>query len=345
MKSVQAGFTGQKFLLVFTEKSNSRGNIMKATSPLILLIGLLFLSACGNPDTAAREPDKQVAVRLLAAERSHRNETLRFIGTVEADLETKLSFKFGGKIRALRFDDNDPVRKGALLAELDTAELLAQREKARESLKKAERDLARMETLRSKNIIALSSSQDARSAAVLASAELKMVEDRLRNARILAPFTGRIREKTGRGPGGGGGRRACGRAHTHGPRCREDHRGGSRSREGEAGPGSVRPRGHLPGEGVQRAHPLGGHIGRSPLPRLPGGGPGSQSRRGPSSRPDRPGDPGEHGPRAGRIPPPGQHSRFSARPRTSTRSKGRRPSAARCESAGFWKGTSRSSTA
>jgi membrane fusion protein (multidrug efflux system) len=107
----------------------------------------------------------------------------------------KLSFKFGGKIRALRFDDNERVKKGAILAELDTVELLAQREKARESLKKAERDLARMEKLQSRNIISLSSSQDARSTAILASAELKMVEDRLKHARIRAPFTGRIREK------------------------------------------------------------------------------------------------------------------------------------------------------
>jgi RND family efflux transporter MFP subunit len=107
----------------------------------------------------------------------------------------KLSFKFGGKIRALRFDDNERVKKGAILAELDTVELLAQSEKARESLKKAERDLGRMEKLHSQNIIALSSSQNARSTAVLASAELKMVEDRLKHARILAPFTGRIREK------------------------------------------------------------------------------------------------------------------------------------------------------
>lgn len=168
---------------------------MKHPFYLTLVLGMLSLSACGNPDTAAREPDRQVAVRILRAEKTHRTETLRFLGTVEAEQEMKASFKFGGKIQALHFDDNQWVGKGTLLAELDTRELRARKEKALESLKKAERDLARMEKLHSREIIALSSSQDARSTAVLAAAELKMVEDRLRHARIRAPFTGRIREK------------------------------------------------------------------------------------------------------------------------------------------------------
>lgn len=168
---------------------------MKRFSFLIFIPGILALSACTNSDTAAREPERRVPVRVLEAKRSQRSETLRFLGTVEADLEMKLSFTFGGKIRTLRFDEHDRVEKGALLAELDTVELLARKEKAGENLQKAKRDLARMEKLHSREIIPLASSQDARSAAVLASAELKMVEDRLKHARIRAPFSGRIREK------------------------------------------------------------------------------------------------------------------------------------------------------
>lgn len=162
---------------------------------LIVPMALLCGNGCDNADPVVTEKTQDLPVRIITVSKEKRTQLLRFLGTVETDREAKLSFKIGGKIAALHFEDDQWVKKGEFLAELDTRELLATKEKALENKKKTKRDLERMEKLHQRNIVPLSSSQDAESAYVLASAELKRVEDHLRNAFIRAPFSGRIREK------------------------------------------------------------------------------------------------------------------------------------------------------
>ncbi len=162
---------------------------------LILLLILLLPAACSDVNSKTMEETKRVSVEVIKVKKHAREELLKLLGTVEADREMKVGFKIGGKIKTLAFREGKRVKKHNVLARLDTTELLAEREKARENKKKAKRDMRRMERLFKDNIIPLSSLQDARSLYVSAGAELKIVEDHLKNSYITAPFSGRITKK------------------------------------------------------------------------------------------------------------------------------------------------------
>lgn len=168
---------------------------MKHINHLIQILFPLLLLTCSNADTKTIKEVKKIPVEVMRLSLEQRAEVLNLLGTVEAHREMNVAFKIGGKIITLNFDEGDSVKRGKLLAELDTEVLHAQREKAQENKRKARRDLERMEKLFKRKIVPLSSSQDARSLYISAGAELKMVEDRLKSSRISAPFSGRITQK------------------------------------------------------------------------------------------------------------------------------------------------------
>ena len=157
---------------------------------------LIFPVACSKAGTKVVKKVKKVPVQIIEVRQKPREKVLKLLGTVEADREMKVSFKIGGKINELSFKEGDLVRKGKPLAELDTTEILARKEKAVENRNKAKRDLARMEKLHQRKIVPLSSLEDSQTLLISAGAELKIIEDTLKNSRISVPFTGRITKCT-----------------------------------------------------------------------------------------------------------------------------------------------------
>ena len=159
------------------------------------ILGAFLLLACTTEEPETTEEIVYAPVHVLEARKQQKKERYHLIGTIEINREMKVGFKLDGKITDLTFEEGQWIQKNALLAQLDTTELLAQKEKVLESLAKAERDLERMEKLFRQKIVPESSLQDAQSAYNLSSAELKIVEDALKNSRITAPFTGKIIKK------------------------------------------------------------------------------------------------------------------------------------------------------
>ena len=155
----------------------------------------LSLLGCTDAETKTTSEKKEVPVEVIEVQKKPREEVIHLLGTVEADREMKMGFKIGGKIKRLVFTEGQLVKKGKLMAELDMTGLLAQKEKAIENMKKAKRDMERMEKLYKKNIIPQNSFQDAQSVLITAKADIKIVEDGLENSIIRAPFSGRIIKK------------------------------------------------------------------------------------------------------------------------------------------------------
>ena len=160
------------------------------------VLGIIFLFACSNSDNNKKtEATKKISVEVLKVKRQQREELLKLLGTVEANRDMKIGFKIGGKIKSLAFKEGQNVKKGTLLAELDTTELLAKRTQALENNNKARRDLDRLKKLYSKHVVPLASFQDARSLFISAKAGLAIVEDKINNSTVRAPFSGRITKK------------------------------------------------------------------------------------------------------------------------------------------------------
>lgn len=168
---------------------------MKFINRYLLLIALLCLAACNNAETKTTKEERKVSVEVIQVHKQPREEMLNLLGTVEPNREMKVAFKIRGKIKRLAIEEGQLVKAGTLLAQLDMTELMAQKDKALENKNKAKRDMDRMEKLFKKNIVPESSFQDSRSLFISASAELKIVEDNIKNSTIRAPFTGRITKK------------------------------------------------------------------------------------------------------------------------------------------------------
>jgi multidrug efflux system membrane fusion protein len=168
----------------------THANPLRMARPTLsaVLAGAVLLSACSEPvaDYAAAP----TPVRTQPAGSGPSVPSIATNGIVAIRDEMRLSFKVGGIIKTLRVREGDAVRKGAVLAEIELAEINAQVEQARQLAEKAQRDLARGERLHSDQVISLEQLQDLRTQAAVAQAQLRSAEFNRGYAVITAPVDG-----------------------------------------------------------------------------------------------------------------------------------------------------------
>lgn len=167
----------------------------------ISYIGLaLLLAACGPRAAVPDSPPAALPPASLEADTLHTRR-----GRLEAELfvtarvvalrQAPLSFQQGGQLRSLDMAEGRRVQAGQLLAALDTAALRLEWEQAQNRLEKAriERQGLRLQYHRADSD-SLSAAQqryiDIASGYREALTQLRMLEERLRQARLRAPFAG-----------------------------------------------------------------------------------------------------------------------------------------------------------
>ncbi len=184
----------------------------------IVLVVVLLLLAVGAARTVisrvanARELQAGTAerakifVRVAPVRSSAEGQTLALPGTLQGFVQSPISARSGGYLKRWTKDIGAEVKKGELLAELDTPEIdqqltqaLAAREQAASSMELARSSMARWEALRKKDAVSQQELDERRSAFAQASANLAAADanvGRLRQVegfkRIVAPFSGII---------------------------------------------------------------------------------------------------------------------------------------------------------
>ncbi|WP_443115609.1 efflux RND transporter periplasmic adaptor subunit [Herbaspirillum seropedicae] len=184
----------------------------------IVLVVVLLLLAAGAARTVisrvanARELQAGTAerakmfVRVAPVRSSAEGQTLALPGTLQGFVQSPISARSGGYLKRWTKDIGAEVKKGELLAELDTPEIdqqltqaLAAREQAASSMELARSSMARWEALRKKDAVSQQELDERRSAFAQASANLAAADanvGRLRQVegfkRIVAPFSGII---------------------------------------------------------------------------------------------------------------------------------------------------------
>jgi RND family efflux transporter MFP subunit len=98
----------------------------------------------------------------------------------------------GGIVDEIAVRAGDAVKQGQILARLRLAEIDARTAQARTLLEKAQRDLARVESLHADHVATLENLQDARTAVESAAAGVQIAEFNRMHAAIVAPSDGRI---------------------------------------------------------------------------------------------------------------------------------------------------------
>lgn len=161
----------------------------------ITLAGLLFVSACSSeqaPEANTALAIKPVPVRVESIRTAMQSPTIRTSGMVASQEEVKLSFKIGGIVQRMLVKEGQFVKKGQLLARLESTEINAQVDQAQAALEKADRDLTRGQSLYEDTVATLEQIQDLTTAKEVAEATLKIAAYNQRYAEIYAPVSGRI---------------------------------------------------------------------------------------------------------------------------------------------------------
>jgi len=164
--------------------------ILGFTSPITYRVkqALLFCLLLGSMLSATLVSAQQIETKTIQAEaivkKINRTGKLTFKRTVN------LSFKTSGYLAELTVDEGDTFTKGQVLAKLDNAELIAEKNASYALLFQAKREVNRVKTLLKKNLSSQQALDDAKTLVETTRASHKVAEYNLSRAKLFAPFDG-----------------------------------------------------------------------------------------------------------------------------------------------------------
>jgi RND family efflux transporter MFP subunit len=178
---------------------------------LALVIGQRVYSNISSSNERAQRASggQEIAVDLAKVERRNITPVLSYSANIEPAWSANISPKIDGRIKNLYVNEGDVVETGAVIATLDTDELLAQVVQAEGALYKAQADMAQAEyTLRRNEqlfkIGAVSAQDDdnsktnynvAKGQLISAQGNLTHIKARLGNADIISPQGGVVTKR------------------------------------------------------------------------------------------------------------------------------------------------------
>jgi RND family efflux transporter MFP subunit len=161
----------------------------------LLVPGLVsLLAGCGKPPAAPATP-APVAVRTAPVLRERVLRPIRAAGRLGGKQEMALAFRSAGTVDRILVREGQTVRKGQVLATLDTLDADAALVQANAAYEKAERDRTRIERLASAGAVARVSLQDAETAVELARAALRQARHARVVSELRAPDDGQVQRR------------------------------------------------------------------------------------------------------------------------------------------------------
>ncbi len=162
-----------------------------------LLIPLLLLAACNNPEQPAEKTTtlptiKAQTVSVITAPAPH---TLEVTGTIQAVQRAVISTRIAADIINIPVTTGELVKKGDILVELDEGNLQAVVKEAHVAAAQAQRNLQRETRLLKKHAATAESVKNLQDTLRIAQAKLSQAKEALGYARLQAPFSGVITAK------------------------------------------------------------------------------------------------------------------------------------------------------
>lgn len=153
-------------------------------SPLLRLLSAFIISVSFALPSYAQQFETKTINAEPMVKKINRTGKLTFKRTLN------LSFKSSGYLEKLNVDEGDSFTAGQLLAQLDTEELIADKNAHYARLMQAKREVKRVNTLLSKNLGSQQALDDAKTLVETTQASYKVAEYNLAKAELIAPFDG-----------------------------------------------------------------------------------------------------------------------------------------------------------
>ncbi|MEM8506269.1 MAG: efflux RND transporter periplasmic adaptor subunit [Bacteroidota bacterium] len=160
----------------------------------ILLALMVWTSSCKRDYSENNTPMERGTklVRAVDLDMLTTTAKIKASGTIASDREVNLSFKIGGVVQYLRYDEGDDIPKGGVLARLDLSEIDAQVNSAQNAYDKSVRDLERATGLYRDTVGTLEQKQNAETAKEVAASNLKVANFNRRYAQVVSPVRGKV---------------------------------------------------------------------------------------------------------------------------------------------------------
>lgn len=187
----------------------------------------LFIFGCENPTSneessgaVSKAIEQPPVVKVTKVRRGDISVPIRATGTIFPDHESKIGPKISGVIEIVHVDEGDQVKEGQIVAQIDQKELLIAVRQGRAAVRVAEaqlkeaelkelnlrRERERLSNLLKKNVISQQRYDDMDTAHAMAAARIELIraqilsakenlamaEQKLRDTRIVSPFSGLI---------------------------------------------------------------------------------------------------------------------------------------------------------
>jgi membrane fusion protein (multidrug efflux system) len=172
------------------------------TTPHPFWVGWLIAATssllCARPgqaaDPARPKPDAPVEVTVTRPVKGNITRSVTLPGEIKPYQQATLCAKVTGYLKSIKVDKGDAVAEGALLAEIEAPELLADAAKCRAELAVAQIDHRRVSEAQTKapDLVVPLSVDTAKGRLEVAKASLERAETLLAFTRITAPFAGVI---------------------------------------------------------------------------------------------------------------------------------------------------------
>ncbi|BBP42328.1 efflux RND transporter periplasmic adaptor subunit [Thiosulfativibrio zosterae] len=167
------------------------GFLSVKTPKLSVFVGVSLLSLLSFPTFVWAEKPP-VAVIAYQVTPITQTATLNALGRLQAKQSVDLAATVTERIQSMSFSEGQSVKKGQLLIELDAQEENAQLEEAKALAAEAQRQYQRVKDIENKGSVTQSMIDEKYRQWQTAQAQIKVIEARLADRRIIAPFDGQL---------------------------------------------------------------------------------------------------------------------------------------------------------
>jgi membrane fusion protein (multidrug efflux system) len=155
----------------------------------------LLLFSCGGKDEKidfSKAGMQATGVEVFEISKGDISRIIEIPGTIIPSEEIQLFSEITGRIQKINFKEGQIVKKGALLIQVDTDIMTAQRKQLKVQLDLAQKDESRKKSLLTAKGISTEEYEKSFSALASIQAEIGLIDVQISKGQIRAPFSGRV---------------------------------------------------------------------------------------------------------------------------------------------------------
>lgn len=157
---------------------------------VFLCMGLIMITSCNRNNNEVSSDLK--LVKTAEVKQIPVIMQKQFPGVIEENEEVNLAFRVAGPIKKIYVKEGDYVKKGQLIAEMDSRDYEVQKNAIEAQANQIESEYQRVEELNSRKSLADNDYEKMKAGKEMIEAKLKNADDQLKDTKLYAPFSGYI---------------------------------------------------------------------------------------------------------------------------------------------------------